>query len=287
MRPIVKTLPENSILAKTDNPQAADFIVALFDSIGRFCSICEKPLSSSANLFHKGRGVVNSATLAKVEWAQLLLICEDCKGNMQSPFNPKRKYLWPDEYKTFDASSSTSPYVYRVRQATYEITDNQTGNVLKTETRSYVFVEANPSSTVREGAQNVIDLFQLNSAYYNNQPRTPVISIPANATALDGRMNGRYNAYLRAKRSIEKVQESVAVYQLTATLGTDIVEYLEMMLDATGYWSTWATAFWESFANQKTLTDLLPNLSTYWQDEMGNDLKRKWDTLDRDIETPS
>jgi hypothetical protein len=108
MRSIVtsKTIPDNSFLRTRSSPKSPDFMLALFDAVGRYCSFCEKPLANSGNLFHKQRGIVTTG-LTLADWPNLLLICEDCRGNMDA-FDATKRYLWPDEFQTYNPSDPTA-----------------------------------------------------------------------------------------------------------------------------------------------------------------------------------
>jgi hypothetical protein len=285
MRSIVnsKIIPDGSPLRTRSSPNSADFMLALFDAVGRYCSFCEKPLANSGHLFHKKRGVV-AFILALKDWSDLLLICEDCSGNM-CIFDPTRKYLWPDEYQTYVPSNPDTPYIYTSKSTKVVLTaDDNPQQVLRTEQRDFVFVTPNPRSPVGEQAGNMIELFKLNGAFFNNALDRPEIVIPASrqAQALDGRLEGRALALRRAFRAAQKFE----IAKKTSGLASGVfyesaIEYLEDMLPAVGYWSTWVATFWEIFQNRDLLTRLFLQTAQSTQTRSGK--KRYWTEIYPDI----
>ncbi len=218
-------------------------VKALLSMVGTYCSFCEKRLITSAYLFHKRAGVLQKdTTLSLDDWEFLLLVCGDCRDNFTA-FN-KSDYLWPDSPEL--ARSNPFRYV-RKDNVIFEVVNEATRAILQSSTQSFIFVEVAPDadSRISQAAQNTIELFQLNSKYYNNDTQAPRITLPSNDfyEGYDLRMDLRYDAYLRAMEAIETLKLALPTLQISRAFMDPMLAQVKMLLEGTGFISTWLAAF--------------------------------------------
>lgn len=265
MKPI--TRPERPEI----EPSYTTFVVTLFNTntVGPYCSFCEKKLNYQAYLFHKLRGnLERNATLTLDDWDNLLLICGECRESAKD-YNPQQKdtYLWPDSEMAL-----SYPFRYVKRDnVTYRVLDAE-GNLFQEEQRTFVFVETNNDieSNIVQAANNTINLFKLNSKYYNNNPDNPQIIIPYQdfIEVSELRLEQRYEAYQAATKAAGRLQRAAAT--LVVTGGREFVDnsliLTNEITESMGYVSTWKAAILANL-DRETLGKIFPSTI--------NDSKRK------------
>jgi hypothetical protein len=258
MKPIIR--PERPEI----EPSYTTFVVTLFNTVGPYCSFCEKKLNYQAYLFHKLRGnLERDAHLTLDDWDNLLLICGECREGAKD-YNPQQRhlYLWPDLEMAL-----SYPFRYVKRDnVTYRVVDAE-GNLFKEEQRTFVFVETNNdvAPNILQAANNTIDLFKLNSKYYNNNPDNPQIIIPYQDFIEVGelRLEQRYEAYQAATKAAGRLQRAAAT--LVVTGGREFVDnsltLTNEIIASMGYVSTWETAILANL-DRETLGKIFPRLKS-------------------------
>jgi hypothetical protein len=185
-------------------------------------------------------------------WDDLLLACDYCQLHRTADATALSQYLWPDTDATFSLGS-TSPFLYALKDVTYIVTGDNVGAPI---TRPLVIVSANPASPSASRAQKTIDLFQLNTPFYDANTNTLTISQEALQSQIDPRLDRRTAGWRLAQQSIEALQ--------TAKQMTDVPVYfagLTKMAAATaqasGFWSVWMTTVWQAFSDSRLIRALL------------------------------
>lgn len=265
MKPI--TRPERPEI----EPSYTTFVVTLFNTntVGPYCSFCEKKLNYQAYLFHKLRGnLERDAHLTLDDWDNLLLICGECREGAKD-YNPQQLnlYLWPDSEM---AKSYPFRYVKRDK-VTYKVLDAE-GNLFKEEQRTFILVETNNDiePDILQAANNTINLFKLNSKYYNNNPRDPQIIIPYQdfIEVSELRLEQRYEAYQAATKAAGRLQRAAAT--LVVRGGREFVDnsliLTNEIIESMGYVSTWETAIRDNL-DRETLRKIFPKIGTDFKRE--------------------
>jgi hypothetical protein len=235
MKPVVKPGQPNVTASYTA------LIGAMVAAIGGYCCFCEKVLNFSTYLFDKQRGVITKQTpLSLSDWDNLLLICGDCIDNLTN-FNAQTPYLWPDSQV-----AQTFPFRYVKRDSViYQVVDAQ-GTIIQETQPSFVFVEVATGldSATAQAAHNIINLFQLNSKYYNNNPQQRQVIIPATdfVQGFDLRLDQRYHAYQSGVEVAEGLKQALPTLQINRGFITNMLRMAHIEIRHTGYISTWEAA---------------------------------------------
>ena len=253
MRPVTKPAPATLPPAMGDAETPAQrLMTALLDTVGDYCALCEMSIESGGYVQSKRTGVPQKTPRLDA-WTDLLPVCTNCAMQRagDAPVTPDG-YLWPDVDATFTLTS-TSPFVY----ALTEVTVVQEGSADASGTQQVVLVKANPSSKAFTRAQATLDLYQLNTRWYDANTNT--LTVPKETPEfVDRRLALRTFAWRRARAYIEVLRQ-----------GEKEPSFLEgMWLQAAsgaqtaGFWSVWMTTFWAEYQDPKLLDRLFVQTTT-------------------------
>lgn len=243
-------------------PSYTTLVTTLFNTVGSYCSFCEKKLNYRAYLFHKLRGnLERNDHLTLDDWDNLLLICGECRKSAEG-YNPQQRdlYFWPDS-----EMASSSPFLYVKRDnVKYKVLDPE-GNLFQEEQRTFVFVEIATDITpnIIQTANHTLDLFKLNTKYYNNNPNDRQIIVPYEdfIDVSDLRLEQRYEAYQSAIKAAERLQRSVETLKVNG--GREFVDNTLILtkgiIESMGYVSTWEAAISDKL-DRETIDKIFPKV---------------------------
>jgi len=167
------------------------------------------------------------------------------------------EYAWPfDMTYRFSLNNSTypfciSPFMYVLRKVGVQGT-SISGEMVTVE------VNDNLDSDVKNKVQNIIDLYQLNTRYYESSTYA-LKKTPDDIRQQDMRLFNRTEAWKQAKRLLEDTDIQRACSQYNRN-DTGVVEtalrFVSTMATRTGFWSVWMTVFWQEFKNSALLHEL-------------------------------
>lgn len=264
MRPVNKPLPPSAIVddllgaapSRKKDPLTL-MRLQLQATIGSYCSFCEMPINVTQSVASKSvRALKRTPTLA--QWSDLLLACDFCQAHRTRDVTNPSDYLWPDTDATFTLTS-TSPFLYALKDVTYIVKSDAgsaTAEALDSSTKQLVIVSANPTSDVVVKAQRTIDLFQLNTPFYDATTNTFTITESQLQARIDPRVDLRTRAWAVAGEAIANLQlmkEQTAypiVFESTLKVGAALAQ-------ASGFWSGWMTSIWQAFADQDIVRRML------------------------------
>lgn len=258
MRPIKKVTPDDwHKLNPDDVLQHRDVQFALIDHIGAYCSYCEKVLGSR-EVEHYRLSKEWKTPLFKKDWEHMLLICGDCRNHKTKEVLSQQEHdehLWPDLHPSFHLNNS-SPINYEKRKVTHTIMNGD--DVASKEEKEMVVALSNPNSEYAKKAQNTIDLFQLNTPFYDHKKSKITTNVGIEALVLDHRMEERNLAWQEAEAAIDRiknVQELMEEEKLESMLDL-FHQQISLTAVAKGNWSIWMTVFWKEFQDPELLHKL-------------------------------
>jgi hypothetical protein len=229
--------------------------IALQDTIGCYCSICEMPVYVSDAVTGKGSCAAGAAaTLA--DWEHLLLACEFCQAHRAQDVVDVSACLWPDTDATFSLDDR-SPFVHELRQVALVLTDDA-ANVVHRSSTSLGLIVANASSPDAARAQRTLDLFQLNSPHYDAATNT--YALPLSARGSDRRIELRTEAWGIVLRTIDTLNEARAMTEAPAYY-EGLVKLVAGLAQFTGFWSVWMSALWSAFHDRDLIRNVLLEIS--------------------------
>jgi hypothetical protein len=254
MRPVTKPTPPR-IAEIAEAAQKLDELTVmrlmLQDTIGYYCSFCEMPITvNQAVASKRARELTRTPKLA--DWSDLLLACDYCQLHRTADVTDLSAYLWPDTDATFSLAG-TSPFVYTRQDVTYIVIDEEGKRV--TTTRQMVIVSANTISTKHDQAQRTIDLFQLNSPFYNAQTNTYTITNADLQAQVDPRVDLRTAGWALADYTVSTLRQAQTLS--SAVFFESIVQLSAILAQATGFWSGWMLTLWSAFADARLVQRIL------------------------------
>lgn len=274
MRAIIKPNPPT-----LNEPTFASYATALGSAVGRYCSFCEKDLSHQLGLFHKQHGVLTTdAQLSSTDWADLLLICEECSVNV-SDYNPQStSYYWPD---TPDAKEV--PYLYQRYDNVAVTVNTPDGGILSTSTQSAVLISVAPdiSQDLSTRATNTYKLFGLNGKFIGGDVNNPTLTLPYSeyVSSTDIRLVQRLDAHDRGVEAANALIVAIPIIPLDSSYPLLLLSMFYDAIRGFGYFSTWRTAI------ESTLNAADPSFVPKIMALLGNptsNLKRKEQSYDLD-----
>ncbi len=252
MRPVNKPAPQQ-LLKKKGWTETQAIESALLDTIDNYCSFCEMSIESGGQLQTKRSGKLLKSPKLQ-DWAELMLTCNFCDTWRLSGSVDESKYLWPDVDSTFTLTSS-SPFLYQLTDVT--VIQNGSSSATPAATQQLVLVVANSNagSGIATKAQNTIDLYQLNTPYYDRKTNT--LTLPADdvGSFMDQRLLDRTNAWGRAQLAIKALQDASQFRKYPVSYDA-FVKTIAMMAQAAGFWCVWMTLFWQTFSDEDLLKRL-------------------------------
>lgn len=250
MRPVDKPTPPTHVALRA-RPDDRDTVKsALQDTIGIYCSVCELPVSEGAHVQSKKTGRPK-ATPGFGAWSDLILACDYCYAHRREGAVAERDYLWADVDATFSLTSA-SPFLYELE----ELEIVQEGGT--TEREKVALVKANPSapSAVKDRAQRTIDLYVLNTRYYD--PKARRITWPKDFPRGYDDMRVHYRT-----REWKRALESLALLKRLREIGPEpelaapFLRNTSLTAQAAGFWSVWMTALWAELQDAALLDAVL------------------------------
>lgn len=218
---------------------------ALQDTIGFYCSFCEMPVYVEEGVASRFlRDLKSVPTLA--EWDDLLLTCDWCRHYRRGDVSNAGEYLWPDIDATF-ALDGVSPFHYTLREVDYVVQDAD-ANVLQSSRQTVSLITAGDPR-----AQNAIDLFQLNTAFFDQASNRFTVIAPDRI--IDRRVDLRTRAWLVAQNAAAALRDAKASSEPSAYRG--MVPLIASLAQATGFWSVWMTVFWAALHDRDVIRDVL------------------------------
>lgn len=262
MRPVDKprpTLPESGVAPASAREPAKRpplgpltvWRMALQDTIGSYCSLCEMPINVSQAVISKPRQTLKRLPTLD-QWSDLLLACDFCQLHRTSDVTTPSRYLWPDTDATFSLGL-TSPFLYTLKSVTYIVKGSNAGGPI---TRPLVIVSANRASPDVTRAQNTIDLFQLNTPFYDAVNNTFTIPEAALQAQIDPRVDQRTAAWALALQSIEALKAARQMSEVPVFF-QGLAKIIAATAQAAGFWSVWMTTVWQAFADRTLIRALL------------------------------
>lgn len=271
MRPVQKVCPEQwDKLSENDTVDHKETQFALIDYLGEYCSYCEKKLGCKEvehhRLFKEWR-----TPLKKKDWDYLLLICGDCRLHLSQHTleeEAHNQYLWPDRDLSF-CLHDKSPLKYSKETIRYVVTNGE--KTLSEEQRDMVLVKSNPQadSTLAEKAQRTIDLFQLNTPFYDAKSNQITIHQLDELQVIDHRVTERNLAWEEAEAAVKRLKSLGELSEMKTLHGLWDVFHQQISLTAVakGNWSVWMTVFWQTFQDRDLLTKLFIQRREEGEDE--------------------
>jgi hypothetical protein len=253
MRPVHKPPPPVPLRKPRGPDQRAIDILrtALQDTIGCYCSICEMPVYVGNHVMSKGKSRL-AGTPPLEQWDDFLLGCEYCQLQRSTDADDGSAYLWPDVDHTFSLDDS-SPFVHVLREVPFTLTDEHDA-VLSTSTARLGIITANPASPDAERARRTIELFQLNTPFYDEESNT--FRANRDLIAYDRRVELRSRAWYLAAEAIRTLREAEALEGRGAYFDGALTVYSNVA-QQNGFWSVWMTAIWKAFGEPELLRRML------------------------------
>lgn len=254
MRPIDKPSPPLPILKpRGPDRRGSDAIrAALQDTIGFYCSICEVPVYVGDLVISKRRSRL-PGTPSLSQWDDLLLACEYCQFHRREDVPDPSAYLWPDVDATFSLDAATAPFRHVLRDVPFFVTDEH-DEVVDRRVGRLGLIIANAASPDAERARRTIELFQLNTPFYDEESNT--FTAPRDLLPLDRRVELRSQAWFLAGEAIRTLREAESS-QGRGPYFEGALNVYANVAQQNGFWSVWMTAIWKAFGEIDLLRRML------------------------------
>lgn len=238
MRPLAKP-------PLSDDVRAEDIPAFLLTQLGPFCAFSERPLRDVFRIWTALAWPPMPEPVAlRPLWEELLPIDPTTLQAALSRWPillGRPGILAPDRDDTFFLTGP-SPFTYDMEEVTTWYLNDDGSPEGDPQVEMHVIVRGHGAA-----ARATIDLFALNSIYYD--PRTGELRIPRRSYLRmdDSRLQERTAAWNRATQAAALAAE---VNEATRPL---ILDQIRMMAAMTGFWSVWATVFWKRFEDAETV----------------------------------
>lgn len=260
MRPVNRPFPDFDPRFAHETISYDIVQTGLIDTIGHYCSICETPiLIDGLFLEHIFTNVKLLRQIRKEYWQGLLLVCFECQTQkLNRPITEENwsGYAWPFDmtYRfSFDHKDypfCVSPFMYVLRKVTIQGT-SISGDM--------VIVESNNTldGDAKNKAQNIIDLYQLNTRHYDSNTHT-LKQTPDHICQQDMRLFNRTDVWIQAIRLLQDpdIQRACMQYKNDSNVIEPALRFVPNMATRTGFWSVWMAVFWQAFKNPYLLHEL-------------------------------
>ena len=241
MRPLNNIKPE---VAQFKYPIDA----LLMMSIGECCTMCERPLLADSMVWDRKQLKLVNGRIKDTHWEDMLLLCHNCGEEIKisSKKNTNLSTLiYPDKNITFNLKKSSLFYysLEKIRSFTVNNKHQPIGDGMEEE------VALIKGTT--DAANRTIDLFKLNSHYYNKEQHALFIPEFEDLKNIDRRLILRTRAWMQAAEFLNLFEKSNNNNTFSA-----LTVNLKNCVSHSGFWSVWVTLFSEKFHNKKILKKL-------------------------------
>ena len=214
------------------------------NSLGEYCSFCERPLPDESFVWHKGQRTTVTGPSPYSEWPKILLACRNCAESATANGDVDGiRLLYPDDPPWY-SPISLPPFTYELKEVTIVEVDAQ-GSSLTSRRASQVVIEGQT-----EEAMQTVLYFKLNTPYYDRQSET--IRIP--------------RAELLAQNDV-RLEKRTSVYHSAVELSVQLEKHPDLrkyavgvarqLISSSGFWSVWVTALWQHTRDLELLRELL------------------------------
>jgi hypothetical protein len=220
------------------------------DATGAFCHLCECRLTDYSRVVDKRTGSNINGVVKPDAVQNILLTCEICFKSMhrqQIKLQLLSNLLYPDEQLTFSINKKISPFTYEKKEVVRYL-DNIPEKI------EMVVIDGNT-----ESARQTINLFLLNTAYYDDANNSLRIPLNDYLSAKDLRVQQRTNTWNLAVDFTNRYKQ---VKESNLSLSQAILEQGRLLAAATGHWSVWATVLWQELSDLNVLSAVLLPQST-------------------------
>jgi hypothetical protein len=218
----------------------------LIDVFGPYCSFSDEPLPDVAYVWDKAdNSEYPSEKSPGGSWNNLLL------------FSPATRDAWirhrdqwasnlsvPDSETTFRLESS--PFVYALETVEVFYLDESGAQRGAPQQQEFAIVRGS-----NDQAQATIDMFDLNTEYFNEAEHSLRIPYVDYLSRRDARLHSRTQAWRRATHAAQQI----------ALVGRGdrgpLLAQVQNSAASTGYWSVWATVLWNRFNDVGLLSAVL------------------------------
>ena len=235
MRPLARPPPD--MLRPADHPAAS---LGLF---GPYCAFSERPLR---DVFALWSGPDSMPPFGpEADWNAVLPIdpttLEAALLRLTLP-SATEPILRPDRDDTFSLTGD-SPFTYDLEQVRVWYLDDEGAPEGEPTVEEHVIVRGRT-----DRAQATVRLFALNSIYYDEHQGELRIPRSAYLRMDDSRLQERTAAWLRAEEASQLAAQAEGAFARTLLL-----DQIRVMASMTGFWSVWATVFWNRFEDLETV----------------------------------
>jgi hypothetical protein len=251
MRPILKP----NLLANAISDSRGHLLLA---AIGPYCSFCERSLLAEFWLLDASTGVILEPESSVADWAQLLLVCYDCaethrRAILQPTGDSLEDVLLPDRHETFKFADD-APFRYAL-EAVVVNDQSASGELRRRSPRRRVVVRGTTPEAVA-----TVRHFGLNTRYWDGEATLNILDAEQ-SSGLDRRIDQRTEAWQMATEVIPIVRAALPPPVMgSAAVGLDnepVVQMCRALATHQGFWSTFATVFWNEFHNAAFVLNLL------------------------------
>ncbi len=260
MRPVNKPAPPR--LPSRKGWTLADSVEsALLDTLDNYCSFCELSVESGGFLHSKRTGPLKTPPTLQ-DWPALLLACNYCHAWRARGAAEEGDCLWPDADATFTLDGA-SPFLYRMKDVNVVKESSEATAAVEPSTEMLALVVVNPAAPpdVQKRAQKTIDLYRLNTPFYDARTNTLTPHAGDTAGYVDMRLNYRTREWRRAESAVEGLRKGEEFKQYPEAYDA-LVKSVAATAQAAAFWSVWMTVFWEAFKDRELLTRLFVSTPT-------------------------
>jgi hypothetical protein len=240
MRPVAKTSVPSTELA------AHPALALLINVLGPYCSYSERLLPDVAGVWNAQAGAAQPPEKpAADDWDNLLPVDVATLAAAAANMKPA-DVLRPDRDVTFTVTDA-SPLVYALEPVQVIYLDDEGKPRGDAVTEQHVIVHGRT-----DRAKATIDAFALNTRYFDagrgelRIPRSDYLSM------VDTRLHDRKRVWDRAT---EAASAAASIDQ--PAMRNLLLDQIRLTASGSGYWSVWATVFWQRFRDAAMLRRLL------------------------------
>lgn len=239
--------PLNNIkLSKSQFKHPIDALLLM--NMGECCAMCERPLLADSLVWDRNKQKLVSGKIEFASWDNMLLLCHNCGQDIEK--NSKQHsdldmLIYPDRHVTFSIKNN-SLFQYSLEEVNSILINEKKQAIGDSVVKKIVLIKGNTDE-----ANLTIDMFQLNSHYYNSNRKILIVPEMEDSHLVDRRLELRTQAWSRAEAFIELFEKSENK-DIRAALTTN----LRNSISNGGFWSIWVTLFWQKFQDKQMMREL-------------------------------